>query len=360
MKKVMVHAVTKLNLGDDLFLKILFERYPNTNFIISAHNMYKKYYAIYDNTSVHSSSNIVSRGINFFMRKFGQHVFIQKSIAKKCDISIHIGGSIFQQKVNWKSQLKNRKSLLIENQPFYILGANFGSYTESKFYEGYFNLFKKYADICFRDDYSYNLFSKLSNVRKAADIVFSLNYDAPLTDDKKVVISVIKPSFRPYLMNRDHEYYEKIKEISINYIKDGFDVVLMSFCKAEGDEEAIKEIANMIPERYEESIKVHKYYGDINSALKEISSASAVIATRFHAMILGWLYEKPTFPIAYNDKMFNVMEDVGYEGKYIGFDNLDRLTFEDYRIRNDMYITNISKQVKNSEEHFNVLDKFIK
>src|SRR5699024_1782034 len=221
MKKVMVHAVTKLNLGDDLFLKILFERYPNTNFIISVHNKYKKHYDIYDNTSIHSSSNIVSRATNFFMRKFGQHVFMQKSIAKNCDASIHIGGSIFQQKETWKTQLKNRKSLLIENQPFYVLGANFGSYTESKFYEEYFNLFKGYEDICFRDDYSYNLFNELSNVRKAADIVFSLNYDVPLTNNKKVVISVIKPSFRPYLANKDYEYYEKIKEISINYINDG-------------------------------------------------------------------------------------------------------------------------------------------
>lgn len=359
MKKVMVHAVTKLNLGDDLFLDLLFKRYPKTKFILSTHKNYKKYYKKYNNISIHSTSNIVFRGMNFLMRKLGQRVYTQKRLAKKCDASIHIGGSIFQQKAHWKNQIKNRKTLLIENQPYYVLGANFGSYTDPQFHEEYFNLFKSYKDICFRDSYSCDLFKELPNVRKADDIVFSLKNDFQLESERKIVISVIKPSFRPYLKNRDYEYYDKIKDIAVNYVKDGYDVVLMSFCKAEGDEKAIEKVKSMIPEEYISKIKSHKYYGDIDKALNEIASASAIVATRFHAMILGWVYNKPTFPIAYNEKMFNVMKDVSYDGKYVNFDNLDTFTYEDYQINSYLKIIDITMQIKDSEKHFKALDDFL-
>ena len=34
MKKILVNAYTSLNFGDDLFLKILFDRYPNVKWIL--------------------------------------------------------------------------------------------------------------------------------------------------------------------------------------------------------------------------------------------------------------------------------------------------------------------------------------
>lgn len=355
----MVHAVTKINLGDDLFLDILFKRYPNTTFVLYVRKKYHPFYKKYPNTKVYSSTNIINRGLNYFMRKLGKHAFVQRKIAINCDVSIHIGGSIYQQKANWVDILHNRKALLIKNQPFFVLGANFGAFTDETFYDEYLRLFRKYEDICFRDDYSYNLYQKLPNVRKAADIVFSLKYDFNIKVKNKVVISIIKPSFRPYLKKYDFNYYQKIKEIAINYVKEGYEVVLMSFCKAEGDEMAINEVLDIIPEEYIHKIKTHKYYGDIDKALKEIASSSAIIATRFHAMILGWVFKKPTLPIAYNEKMTNVMKDVNYTGKFFDFDNLNDLTKEHYQIEFIPRIDNITKQIFDSEKHFNKLDRLL-
>src|SRR5690625_2356463 len=42
MKKVMVYAYTQFNLGDDLFIKILCERYPETQFVLYAPKKYKR------------------------------------------------------------------------------------------------------------------------------------------------------------------------------------------------------------------------------------------------------------------------------------------------------------------------------
>src|SRR5699024_1160694 len=42
MKKVMVYAYSQFNLGDDLFIKILCERYPETQFVLYAPKQYKR------------------------------------------------------------------------------------------------------------------------------------------------------------------------------------------------------------------------------------------------------------------------------------------------------------------------------
>ncbi len=43
MKKIFVSAYSAQNLGDDLFLKILSQRYPKQRFVFFADRKYKKY-----------------------------------------------------------------------------------------------------------------------------------------------------------------------------------------------------------------------------------------------------------------------------------------------------------------------------
>ena len=132
----------------------------------------------------------------------------------------------------------------------------------------------------------------------------------------------------------------------------------MSFCKYEGDLEAICQIKRILPQDC--NVDYFSYEDNIEEALDIIANSEYIIATRFHAMILGWLYNKPTLPIAYSEKMTNVMKDVGYSGMYIDFSRLENLDFckvyEDFKINS----VDISKQVINSERHFQELDKFLK
>src|SRR5699024_8783381 len=119
MKKVMVYAYTKFNLGDDLFLKILFERYPDTNFVLFTPEKYKEIYK-HKNVRFLYYYNIFLRGINYITRKINKNLTVNKIISKSCDASVYIGGAIFQQRKNWRTQINNRKSILNKNQPFYV------------------------------------------------------------------------------------------------------------------------------------------------------------------------------------------------------------------------------------------------
>ncbi len=261
------------------------------------------------------------------------------------------------QKESW-NQLRINKSM-VRDKPYFVLGANFGPFTDELFYKQHYELFKGYTDICFRDNYSYELFKNLDNVRKADDIVFQLDSRHPVKIEKYIVISVIKPSFRKNLSDCDDIYFQKIKDITVYFINNGYEVTLMSFCGNEGDQEAIDKIAKIIPSEKRDSVRKYYYKSNVTEALKVISSSSYVIATRFHAMILGWLYNKPVFPISYSEKMNNVMADIGYRGSYIDLKRIQSLKVVNVYYGLKTNFVNITFQINNSEKHFKILDKFL-
>src|SRR5690625_151431 len=97
MKKVMVYAYTAFNLGDDLFIKILCERYPQTMFYLVAPKSYRELFADIDNLKIIPRESFIRRSLNLIMKKlFRKYRFTERLIAKKCDASVYIGGSLFK------------------------------------------------------------------------------------------------------------------------------------------------------------------------------------------------------------------------------------------------------------------------
>lgn len=352
----MIYAYTNFNLGDDLFIKVLCERYPNTNFTLYAPSEYKENLQELNNITYYYSDSILFRGINFVGRKLKLNIPIRKLLAKKCDAVINIGGSIFMQKENWKRRLKNREK--IHNKPFFLLGANFGPYENEDYYRAHRNLFKDYTDVCFREKYSYDLFKDLPNVRMADDVIFQLK-PQKLEKDDYIVISVIKPSIRKHLEGYDEIYYQKIKDITLEFTENGYKVILMSFCGNEGDGTAIEKIISLLPPSSLKRVSKYLYKNNIEEALNIIGKSRFIVGTRFHAMILGLVYNIPVFPIAYSDKMINVLKDINFKGHYVDFNNIHRLktglVFESMKTNH----IDVSEQVINAEKHFEKLDGYL-
>jgi colanic acid/amylovoran biosynthesis protein len=362
LKKVMIHAYANFNLGDDLFIKVLCERYPNTQFTLYAPQQYKITFQNIENINIIPNDTLIVRGINFVVKKlFKKNNFYQYYITKKKDASVHIGGSLFMEDEKWRVLLDNQKSLKIPGKPFYLLGANFGPYKDTRFYEEYKELFKEYTDICFREKHSFSIFDELDNVRLADDIVFQLQLKNAkrVAQNPNIVISVIKPSVRKQLKAFEKEYYHKVRELAIYFIEKGYNVIFMSFCENEQDNEAIKDIIRLIPANYKENIFKHLYKFDINKSLEIIEQTNLVIATRFHSMILGMIYNKPTFPIIYSDKMSNVLNDINFTGSSIRLNEISKLEPKIVFDSMENGVIDISQQRKNAENHFEKLDEFL-
>ena len=369
MKKILIEAYSKANLGDDIFIKILCDRYPKDKLYIFTMNEYSKSLRKIKNLNCICYDRLIIRLINCIFRKMNiSENFIRKCVKRKMDAVIYIGGSLFvQKKHEWKYSFYNTIEKKINGKPFFIIGANFGPYTDKEYYKSYKSFFEQCEDVCFRDRYFYNEFKSLSNVRYGKDIVFGYIKKNDNIITNSIVISVIKPSFRKNFIecidnNIDDLYYKKISELSIEFIKRGYRVILMSFCKFEGDEEAIKYILEYIPKQYKERIKKYYYHDSIEEAINIIGNSKGVIATRFHSMILAINLKKAFFPIIYSEKMKNVLDDLDL--------NIDRINL--YEIMNldinkvveeiDLVKIDESKVEKckiDALKHFKKIDEFI-
>ena len=361
MKKIKVNAYLNANLGDDLFIKVLCERYKNVSFHICGNKFYKETLESIKNVKLYETDHIYRRVINRLFIKIGKLNYLTSKFDNIVDGVVHIGGSLFIEGEKWEYYFDNfTKKRFIEGKPFYLLGANFGPYEDKQYYKKHKEEFKKYTDICFREEYSYKKFIDLPNVRMAADIVFGLK-TKKFKEKNMVVISVIKPSIRKGLDTYDELYYKLIRNICKKFIDNNVGVTLMSFCRGEKDEEAINEIKRGMDKEDKEKIFEYKYRTNMNEALKVIGEAKFIIATRFHAMILGFVFNKNVFPIAYSNKMLNILDDINFKGNYSDLRNLNSLSEETIyeTFLNDTNYIDIEQQRRDAEKHFEVLDKFL-
>lgn len=356
MKKILVDAYMNLNFGDDLFLKILFDRYTDINWVLETRKrIYKKVYKNYKNVKIHN-----------FLYRLKKRLKIQEgyNIINRYDALVFIGGSIFMQDKSWQNFLEYRNKLtetfINNNKPFFVIGSNFGPYTDKKFLEGYKLLLSKAQDVCFREMYSYNKFKEYKNIRVEPDIVFQLK--AKKIDKKKNSIGISMIELDRTDLNLDKYkkvYLIKIKDIVEQGIKEGFNFTFFSFCEPQGDLKIINEVVNLIDKKYTEQISIVNYDGNIENFLLKFESMENIIGTRFHACILSQVFSQGLYPIIYSDKTYNVLKDIGLDKEYTYIKDLDKLDVNhllNIISNNKLEDTNIFKK---AEKQFEGLDNYI-
>ena len=317
MKKIFILAYARRNLGDDLFIEMLLKRYPQVSFYINAENpehatLFKKF----PNITV----------INEKERN------LTKQNADEYDGYIYVGGSIFMEGgvvYNITDEfLDFLKECKQKNIPFCYVSSNFGpAYTQA-----YIDLAKKVyencTDICFRDKYSYNMFSEIPTVRYAPDLAFTYELEKNVEKKKNTVgISIIDLSIRKQLINQEENYYNMLIRNIGDYIKNKKEVYLFSFCKHEGDENSIQKLIQKMPKEYINSIHCVNYEGDLDKFFEVYASMEYMICARFHAMILSSVFEQKCRIISYSDKIDNVIKDLDlFKQNIIHFSDLNNET----------------------------------
>lgn len=342
--RIFVDAYTEKNLGDDLFLKILFDRYPkNIEWFVKSNNQ----------------ENLEA------FRNYGNVYHFDKGQLryKEFDAVINIGGSIFMQNGNWwikhlVKRLIYALPMKLHKKPVFIIGCNYGP-SNSKLMYRLNKLYIKYfvRDISFRDNESYSLFKDLQNVRFSPDIVYSLeNKLIKRETSKNLGISIMH--FEDKKVN--DVYINKMVEITKAFLNDGYEVEFFSFCENQNDEQTFINIETLLGKKI-----VHNLYSgkDLNAYLERFSIQDYFITLRFHSLILSQIYNITYYPIIYSKKTSNVLEDQGFKGNYTTIENIDVLTvdqikrqFEDKSINFGM-----KQEIKiNAAEHFQEIDQFLK
>lgn len=371
-----VQGYWNTNLGDDLFLKILCDRYPEQKF---STYMTEKNATVFEGLSnleilhlkLSRFDQVAYRVCYHLLEKNIPYWVIGKIYPNINEIQnvIEIGGSIFIMPKNVKDggiNLRKRKYLQKNSESYVILGSNFGPFDNEKQLKEYSNFFDTVSNICFRDKYSFDLFRGKYNVTYAPDIVLTLNtneieatsVEKPQNDNYSL-FSIIDPEkkLRNPSIEKKQNYIKKILS-EINKVKNnGSRIILFSFCDAEGDRKMCEYIYNLLDAETKKFVSI-KSHNNLAGSLSFIKNCNSIVASRYHAMILGWVFRKPTFVISYSKKTVDVIQEFFPEQKYydLNKNNLNNKS-EEFNVIDKSVLSSL--QVK-AEKQFNYLDKLFR
>lgn len=348
MKRIFLYAYDRQNLGDDLFVHTITKRYPKAKLYIWSDKTNQAVFRCLPNLKVLDQESSFVR----FLKKLRPSLLARYRawLEKRCDAVVYIGGSIFMEYDNWE-QILSWWEYEAQNRPFYVLGANFGPYHSEGYRQKLADIFADMQDVCFRDTYSAKLFSQVATVRQASDILFAYPMPQVAVKEKQIFVSVIDCASRDDshgLNALDQRYVKGMAELVKGYLEQGYNPVLCSFCKHEGDELGVQKILDAVADSRIQTL----YYDGTNAdaIVKAMAESELVIGTRFHATILALAAGRPVLPIIYSDKTLHVLQDLGFDG--VMYD----IRKEGAWTAVEGSITHLSSTKSDAQRHFEKLD----
>lgn len=323
MKRILLKFYMDVNLGDDLMVNMLLERFPHTDFYIHTKNTL--------------SLDIFSKYPNLKLLEKG---YLQAITGKmKFDAYMVIGGSVldYNSFIGLCYQIKEvlfGTLLAFKRTKTVVIGANTTSFAKS-WYSLLCRLvfvlrIKLLSLITVRDLFTYEKIKKYgkSKTRFYPDIVFgyqqtdAVSVDNPEPTAKTLGISVF---YNRASAQKDIRIYRKIAEIANAYLRKGNRrVTLFGFdTDNSNDSYAVLQVYRML-ERKDKADMV-LYYGDSSDFLKKFKRCDAFITVRFHALVLALKLRVPFIPIIYANKTQNLLTDLDYKGISYDFASLPDL-----------------------------------
>lgn len=348
-KKIFLFRYSRANLGDDLFIYIITNKYKDTEFFIQIkEEKYKKCFDGIKNLSI-----------------IDENRDMESIDISKYDAFVYIGGSIFIESKYAFLEANDFKVFLEKinekNIPLFYISSNFGPYQTEEYKALIEGNLEKCSNICFRDKYSYELFKNLKTVSYAPDAAYAFDYSNCITkfNNKEIGISVINLEVRENLKDKADIYYDFIKRIIVKYASKNYKVRLFSFCEFEGDLDAINNIVSIVPEEFKKNIEIVEYNNDIVGFLKKYSECRYMICGRFHSMILSTIFNQKIYNLSYSSKTSNFIEDNKIKTKVVNIKDLTYGTvLKDYYFRSNCK-NKIKKISKKANSQFEKLDEFL-
>lgn len=328
-KIAVVWGYFEKNLGDDLMLKAFldFTKGKYKKIYINSYKEYRRYYETFGVTVV-SQNSFFFRAINKIYCLLKQNDLYYRFTRKNVDF-IMLGGSLFMEgnTDSNENQINNLSCAIERAGNSYVIGSNFGPYKTEAFLSKYRIIFNKCKDVCFRDKFSYQLFSEIPHVRYAPDIVLSgLWNENPYTKElnPSILISVINLANRQDLKFQQLKYEQLMAEIVVYHERKGDSAVLAAFCEREGDVEACLRIKNLCGDT---NVKI-EIYKDL-TFLQNLPSVKKIYGARFHSVILAMYYGIPCVPLIYSEKTYNALSAYCSTFAAIDIANIDKFTVEE-------------------------------
>lgn len=354
-KKVLIRFYNSKNLGDDLFVKIITQRYQNT-FTISK-NRHNLSLSRIENL-MNAGNRITNKIIHYIEKISKKNNLVLSRLARKNDLLVYIGGSIFIEGSDIQRWCAEKQFYHDLKLPYYIIGSNIGPYTSNEFLPIVKNILAEATDVCLRDNASHKLVNALPNIRVSTDIAFTLKTNLYDIKQEKTAIFSLIDGIRKFDTNTTEQYEATVRTLTTRLVADGYRVIYMSFCEYEGDEMANKRVRLGLSQDIYAKVEEFNYHGNLDEVLSLIASSEIIIASRFHATVLGLVFGKKVLPIAYSDKTTNILTDMAFPGTVVDIrkiNEFDPMTFD----FNTIPIMDVAEQRALAETQFQELDKVL-
>ena len=308
---ILLDAFYDLNYGDDIFIETVTGLFPGCKFY--------SFLEHYPQKVIQWAGKIP----NLYLLPECD-VFLQKNMF---DAYICVGGDVFPDNGDFTKRKRYVQAVKEAQGPVIFWGFSlFHSYCE-KTCQDIAEMMGSADVIAPRDERSGAFLRKLLPGREVTP-VGDLAFLAQWTGAEKTAclgISVRRPN---YATDEDMQRYTADLRQAINtYLAADpkREAVLLSLSDGNTSDTAVAEeiLAGVeAPERVKHTV----YTGDIAAVKAEIARCELMICTRLHAMISCIAMKVPFIPIAYEVKMEHILQDIGYPGDVIRFQDTGALT----------------------------------
>ena len=350
--KVLLEAYIDDNFGDDLFIKIICERYPTESFYLFDHG-YKE------------------ETIRRLKCNHNLHFIPVNTNMIECrlfDLFLLIGGDMFPNNIDLKFREMIIDKRIEYGKPVHIIGCNLHrSYSEASL-NIILKMFQKASYVAVRDEWSYNFLKERlpeNNIYHSSDIAFSYDINNIKKIKKSGLLGISvrrKTSLDDEIYTEYCAYFSSI--INVYLEKDNQNQVTF-FCFSSGkvkDEETAKDILLGVNDH--DRVKIKSYLGEINSYMNSFSECESIIATRFHALVMALILHIPFIPFAYESKLNNLLLDITYEGILLDYENMKTPPVDVLKqLSKDKQpydVQKLGEYLRRSAINFNLLDKILK
>lgn len=312
--KILLDAYFDNNFGDDLFVSIILERYPNAQFYVFWNKQ---------------MPGVLARAMEFPNLTILPGT-CQMQERMPFDAYIMVGGDVLPDGMDYSGRIAGMRR--VKEQGGFVAMLGFSLYKEyGEKTRGDLAQMANLADsIVTRDQASARLFRELvpgAEVLEATDMVFAARSGAGIVsaagsiEDKRQPILGMAPRRRLYSSDEEHEAYCKgMAAVADEWLAERSDgkVRLLAFSTGEYDDrETCQKIMDLMREDTEHSEKraeTEAYTGDVKAFQQSLAACTAFVPTRFHALVFALILEIPFVPVPYEVKLTQVLDEIGYEG----------------------------------------------
>lgn len=300
MKKIFIDAYIANNFGDDLFIEYMVYSFPNIDFYIYGNEEFLKSIKNYKNLSKVKASILDKIRTRIFLNQ--PICGTKKKLITESDFYLMLGGSIFKESPLRLKYLKQLNRLIkIESIKTLIVGANIESNYSLGFEEEVKKLFTLAKVVILRDGGINMNLESVPSVTIKTDFLLGINHC--LKNEEMICdmfVSVVnKKSYGEALFD---SYMEYICELIEEAVKRKQKIALVSFCDYEGDKDGIDYICNRF--KNEKGLfEIINSSSGTETIQRYLQSAKYVIATRFHSMIMAFVYQKQMIVFPYSNKI---------------------------------------------------------